>query len=379
MIRKPYHLITILMLIMIGNLAAQNQNPVIDTVYAAQRNGSFLVDIYYKVSDAENDDLVIYGQVSNDSGRTFTVPARSFSGDYGFGIRPGADKHIEWDAGKDFPEQYGQKFRVKLTASDLKWGEIVTIPAGSFWMGDSTGLDDQQPRHNLTLNEYGIAKNTVTNAEYKVFCDMTRRAYPPEGGANQPAVGYFLNYPDYPVVGISWYDAVRYCNWLSEQNGLAACYDTTNWSYNATRNGYHLPTEAQWERAARGNLDRKLYPWGDDPPSNRCNYREYAGEFTNLMPNFSNGRGPLPGGKFLANGWGLNDMAGNVWEWCQDWYLDNYYYQSPAQNPSGPQSGTEKVIRGGAWNKSEAYLPCAVREKKTPATKSYDLGFRIAR
>ena len=136
-------------------------------------------------------------------------------------------------------------------------------------MGDSSGLFDQQPRHDVTLNGYFIAPYAVTNAEYKIFCDMTGHSFPSEGGNSQPPQGYLVNYPEYPVVGISWYDAVRYCNWLSEKKGYSACYDTTNWSYDPTKNGYHLPTEAQWERAARGNLDKKKYPWGDVDPGTR--------------------------------------------------------------------------------------------------------------
>ena len=358
---------------------AQNSNPVIGTVSVQQRTGTFLIDISYDVTDLDGDPLIIYVQVSNDSGKTFTVPASTFTGDYGFNIVPGIDKLITWDAGFDYPEHYSESFRVKLIASDLNFGNVLSIPSGVFSMGDSSGLFDQQPRHDVTLNEFFIASYVITNAEYKIFCDLSRHLYPPEGGTSQPPRGYFINYPSYPVVGVSWYDAVKYCNWLSEKKGYSACYDTSNWSYNPAKNGYHLPSEAQWEKAARGGLDKKKYPWGDEDPGTRCNYQSYQGLLVNEMANFSNDRGTVAVGQFQPNGFALYDMAGNVLEWCNDWYQEDYYSGSPAENPMGPLQGIEKVIRGGAWNRSEAYLQCAFRDKKTPATQRYDIGFRIVK
>lgn len=380
MLKRNVIIILFLCLSMANLVSAQNNNPVVDTVQVKQREGTYLVDIQYVVQDFESDPLIVYIQVSNDGGNTFTVPVNTLTGDYGFNISPGPDTlHITWDAGQDFPEQYGENFQVKLIASDLDPGNVSSIASGTFSMGDSSGLFDQQPRHDVTLNNYFISPYTVTNAEYKIFCDITGRLYPSEGGNSQPPQGYFINYPEYPVVGISWYDAVRYCNWLSVKKGYTACYDTTNWSYNPATNGYHLPTEAQWERAARGNLDKKKYPWGDEDPGTRCNYQSYQGILEDEMANFSNNRGTLPGGKFQPNGLMLYDMAGNVLEWCNDWYQEDYYSLSPLENPFGPDSGFEKVIRGGAWNRSETYLECAFRDKKSPTTKRYDIGFRIAR
>jgi len=183
---------------------------------------------------------------------------------------------------------------VKLIASDLNLGQVQSIITGTFAMGDSSGLFDQQPRHDVTLTEYNISPYEVTNAEYKIFCDMTGRSYPPEGGNSQPPAGYFTSYPDYPVVAISWYDATMYCNWLSEQKGYSACYDTSNWSYDPAENGFHLPTEAQWERASRGGLERMTYPWGVGDPGTRCNYQSYQGLLVDQMADFSNGRGTSP-------------------------------------------------------------------------------------
>jgi formylglycine-generating enzyme required for sulfatase activity len=382
--RRKYSIGFLLGILLIINSAiAQNYDPVIDTVHVAQVAGSFLVDINYTVTDTDNDPLIIYFHVSRDSGKTYTVPARTFTGEYGFDIEPGVDKHIMWDAGADFPEEFGTKFRVKLTASDLNLSKIVTALSDTFSMGDKGGTNDQRPQHDVFLNEYSIAPYTVTNAEFKIFCDMTNRSYPPEGGANEPFQGYFLNYPNYPVVMVSWFETVRYCNWLSIQKGYSACYDTTNWSFDPSKNGYHLPTEAQWERAARGNLANMPYPWGDDPPENRCNYFEYDGNLNSIMAKFADNKGTLPTGQFPPNGLVLYDMAGNVWEWCNDWYLDNYYsqppYPAPTENPYGPDSGDKKVVRGGSWNSSLFYIRCATRDSKSPTTKNYETGFRIAR
>ncbi len=380
MMKKNIIIILFLCFLMNNRIFSQNSNPVVDTVHVKQREGTFLVDIQYVVHDSEGDPLIVYIQVSNDSGKTFDVPVNTFTGDYGFNISPGSDTlHLTWDAGEDFPEQYGENFQVKLIASDLNLGNVDFIASGTFSMGDSSGLFDQQPMHDITLNEYFISAYTVTNAQYKIFCDLTGHSYPQEGGNNQPPQDYLVNYPEYPVVGISWYDAIKYCNWLSEKKGYTACYDTTNWSYDPTKDGYHLPTEAQWERAARGNLDKKKYPWGDEEPGTRCNYQSYQGILEGEMANFSDNRGTLPVGKFQPNGLMLYDMAGNVWEWCNDWYQKNYYQSSPDENPLGPETGSEKVIRGGAWNTSESYLGCATRYSFRQNEKSYDIGFRIAR
>lgn len=379
MIRKFILLILLFLCIYYNQGFAQNSDPIIGNVNVQQRAGTFLVDIDFDVDDIEDDPLIIYVQVSDDSGKSFTVPAKTFTGDYGFDIIRGVDKRITWDAGEDYPEQYGENFQVKVIASDINLAQVKSIIAGTFSMGDSTGLFDQQPRHAVTLTEYNISPYEVTNAEYKIFCDMTAHSYPPEGGNSQPPSGYFTSYPDYPVVAVSWYDAIRYCNWLSEQKGYSACYDTTNWSYDPSKNGFHLPTEAQWERAARGALERLTYPWGEGDPGTRCNYQFYQGLLVDEMADFSNGRGTLAVGKFNSNGFELYDMAGNILEWCNDWYQDDYYGQSPAEDPLGPDSGFERVIRGGAWNRSETYLQCAFRDKKTPNTKRFDIGFRIVR
>ena len=222
--------------------------------------------------------------------------------------------------------------------------------------------------------------HAVSNEEYKLFCDDTNRNYPQEGESYQAPIGYFLNFRNYPVVGVSWYDALSFCNWLSEKDNLESCYDLSNWTFDSNKNGYHLPTEAQWEKAARGALSQKIYPWGDAPAGNRCNYSGYTGALQEMMPNLDGqGRGTLPIDSLITNYYNLFNIVGNVWEWCNDWYQENYYNQSPSENPQGPTSSDFKVLRGGAWNTAETKLHCAVRYSRVPDTKRYDIGFRIAK
>ncbi len=356
---------------------SQNRVPVIDNVSVRQNMENLNVEIDYTAFDLDNDTLIVLVKMSQDGGTTFTVPAVTFTGDYGLGITSGT-RSIIWDAVADYPNQYGNNFRVKLIVSDAKINKMVVIPQGTYSMGE--GVADDGPVHDVTLDLFHICPHVVTNEEYKLFCEMTNRAAPPEGGANQAPIGYFINYGDYPVVSVSWYDAVLYCNWLSELAGLELCYNTTTWAYDSTKNGYHLPTEAQWEKASRGGLVQKIYPWGDEEPANRCNYNGYAGDLVSLMPDFLNDRGPLPVDSLNVNGYGLLNAVGNVWEWCNDWYSYDYYANSPQTNPLGPETGSEKVIRGGAWDSEPTRLHCAYRQQRfSPSTKKYNIGFRIAR
>lgn len=362
--------------IMVTQLAAQGMKPIIDTLFVKQNTSTKLVEINYTVFDLDQDTMFVWPRVSDDGGQHFRIPVKTLSGDYGFGILSG-DHTIFWNAFQDYPEHYGENFIVKLWVSDNKISDVRTIPAGSFQMGMAGGIDNLL--HTVTLDSFWISPHEVTNDEYRLFCELTDHPFPQEGGALQAPQGYFLNFPNYPVVGVSWWDAIAYCNWLSKVAGLEPCYNLETGSYDSTKNGFHLPTEAQWEKAARGGLNQMLYPWGNDSPVNRSNYNGYSGYLLSLMADFGNGRGTLPADSLGENGYGLKNMAGNVWEWCNDWYDRNYYSNSPNKNPLGPDSGTEKVVRGGAWNSSEIYIQCAFRERFAPEITRYDIGFRIAR
>ena len=212
----------------------------------------------------------------------------------------------------------------------------VQIPAGYFLMGDSR--DKNAPVHKVYLDSYWVDTREITNAQYREFVTGTGHAAPRYWGEAK------YNDPNQPVVGVSWHDANAYCSWK----------------------GKRLPTEAEWERAARGAQSR-LYPWGDRFEVTRTNTRE------------TRNRRPMPVGTFPegASSEGLLDMSGNVWEWCWDWFDDGYYRVSPLNNPTGPEAGKKRAIRGGGW--SAPHIHMARRRGEKPDKTYPSLGFRCAR
>jgi formylglycine-generating enzyme required for sulfatase activity len=223
--------------------------------------------------------------------------------------------------------------------------ELVDIPAGWFEQGWTGGLPDAGPPRRVWIDAIAIGRGPVTNAEYAAFRRATGAAAPPFWDDAR------LAHPGQPVVGVSWDEAVAFCAWLSRESGRP----------------HRLPTEAEWERAARGGLDGARYPWGDDPP-NRW---------------FGDARGPLPGppsvGRPPANGYGLTDLSGAVHEWCLDWYAPDAYRSGPVRNPRGPATGTRRVSRGGAWRHQVPWSPVAHRSSLPPHLRYSDYGFRVVR
>lgn len=221
---------------------------------------------------------------------------------------------------------------------------MVRIPAGPFTMGSELGNDNERPTRSVLLTEFLIDKYEVTNRQYRQFCDATGRKYPDDPGL-PGFVSYFEDCPDYPVVNISWEDAKAYCDWV----------------------GRRLPTEAEWEKAARGG-DARKYPWGDDEPDgSRC---VFAGVSKRPEKVGSRPAGMSP--------YGCLDMAGNVFEWCSDWYDVNYYRQAATSNPVGPDSGAHRVLRGGCWGFVAWFTRCANRHWALPVYVDPHVGFRCA-
>jgi len=190
-----------------------------------------------------------------------------------------------------------------------------------------------------------------------------------------------------PMVEVSWYGAAAYCNWRSQQLGKQACYDSsTLLPIYPLRNGVRLATEAEWEYAARGGLSGKRFPWGDTITHSRANYysrTDYSYDVSptrGYHPTWNDGVYPYtsPAGSFAANNYGLYDMAGNVWEWCNDWYSSSYYSSSPSSNPTGPSSGRYRVVRGGSWLITRA-VSCraATRDFYWPFNRYNYFGFRV--
>jgi len=218
---------------------------------------------------------------------------------------------------------------------------MVLIPAGEFQMGSNDGEDDEKPVHTVYLDAFYMDVYEVTNAQYKKFTDATGRA---SGFWDDPD----LNAPNNPIAGVYWNDAKAYADWAVKR----------------------LPTEAEWEKSARGGLVGKKYPWGDDISHDNANYSGVERKDQWIKA--------APVGSFTPNGYGLYDMAGNVSEWCADWYDRNYYANSSAQNPIGPTSGSYRVYRGGSWHYADNDLRVAHRHSSEPTSFGPSLGFRCA-
>ncbi len=268
----------------------------------------------------------------------------------------------------------------------MEVGEMALIPAGSFRMGDDEGSIDERPGHTVYVDAFYMDVCEVTNAHYKAFCDATGHAHPPTSGSewyDHVPTSYLTDYPTYPVACVSWYDAVRYCSWRSRQEGLDECYNEDTWECDFTKKGYRLPTEAEWEKATRGSLEGKRYPWGNEDPYGRANYGadNNIGEYRSDMIDFGykNKRGPTPIGSYDPNVYGLSDMAGNLWEWCNDWYDSGYYSKSPENNPTGSETGSYRVVRGGSWLYDPGDFQCAERLSKNPSVTYNIFGFRCVR
>ncbi len=213
-------------------------------------------------------------------------------------------------------------------------------------MGSEDAADNEKPVHRVWVDQFWLGKFPTTHGQYKIFLEETGSPAPPFWSDEM-----FSN-PNNPVVGTSWYDAVAYCDWLSERTGYR----------------FRLPTEAEWERAARGQSEGKKYPWGDKPPWERPfpGYDEKTG-------------GPDGVGVNEPNDFGLYDMSEGVHEWCSDYYDPNYYENSPERNPQGPASGQRRVSRGGSWRHRVKFSRCAARSSLNPSFKYADYGFRVAR
>jgi formylglycine-generating enzyme required for sulfatase activity len=216
-------------------------------------------------------------------------------------------------------------------------------------MGQADGRDEERPVHPVSVDPFYLSCYQVTNAEYDAFRQATGREM-----AHFRSQSLF-GCPTQPGVGVSWFDAAAYCDWLSELRGRGL-----------RGRGFRLPTEAEWEWAARGGLEGKLYPWGDEPIFERENYQARWREK------------PEPVGTSRPNGYGLYDMCENVHEWCADWYDPDYYAVSPEHNPTGPETGTRKASRGGAWRHHLKIARCAARSSIPPEFHYADYGFRVA-
>ena len=212
-------------------------------------------------------------------------------------------------------------------------------------MGWETGLPGEGPRHPVWVDSFAIATTPVTNEEYAGFLLATMGSAP--AFWRDPR----FSDPRQPVVGVSWHEAAAYCEWRTVESGET----------------HRLPTEAEWEKAARGGLNGARYPWGDEPAQ-----VVFPAVALPLDRSPEVGFGP-------PNGLGLTDLSGSCHEWCLDWYAEEYYRESPNRNPTGPITGARRVSRGGAWRHQNPWSPVAHRSSLPPHLRYSDYGFRVVR
>lgn len=231
--------------------------------------------------------------------------------------------------------------QIRELQKELDLKKMVKIPAGEFPMGGDSGQPHEQPVHTVYLHAYWIDRYEVTNREYKRFIDAAGHPHPDywDGEVYPPGKAH------HPVVMVNWEDARAYARWV----------------------GKRLPTEAEWEKAARGT-DRRIYPWGDEFEQHRVNCGK---DVLDTMP-----VGSYPDG---VSPYGLHDMAGNVGEWVEDWYGESYYEGSPRQNPTGPETGIYRVVRGGVFNDYPSGVRCTARFPAFHTSRLMNVGFRCVK
>jgi sulfatase modifying factor 1 len=346
------------------------------------------------------------------------------------------DAANDWCEGADVL-QSGSVTPEGLSGLLKQWGngnrvpeDMVPIPAGTFQMGDSKneGESDGLPVHTVTMDSFAMGKYEITNGQYCAFLNSaylsqlkvvdgvvystsdTDNSYPYCSTSSAP-IGS-PNYGEYsqvafsnntfsvrtksgrdmindPMVMVSWYGAVAYCNWRSQQEGKQICYnDFVNWDWpcDFSKKGYRLATEAEWEYAARGGRSGNRFPWGDTITHSQANYYSDSSDSYDTSP--TRGYHPTwsidgimpytsPVGSFPANGYGLYDMAGNTWEWCNDWYSETYYSSNPQTNPSGPTTGDYRVYRGGGYSSRSGRCCVSIRRYNDPGLRFHINGFRL--
>jgi formylglycine-generating enzyme len=296
--------------------------------------------------------------------------------------------------------------------------DMVAIPAGTLQMGDSIGdgYSSELPVHTVSVDAFAIGKYEITNEQ---FCAFLKSAYPSQlkvvsgvvYSTSDTGNSYFYcdtttsssysqivfsnntfsvrtksgrDMTNDPMVRVSWYGSVAYCNWRSQQESKQICYNLSTWTCDISKKGCRLATEAEWEYAARGGRSGSRFPWGDTITHSQANYYGSSSYSYDTSPTHgyhptwsSDGLMPYtsPVGSFPANGYGLCDMAGNVWEWCHDWYGN--YGSGSQTNPTGPGTGSYRVIRGGGWDGSSGDCRVLGRNYGGLSGRDFCLGFRV--
>jgi formylglycine-generating enzyme required for sulfatase activity len=347
--------------------------------------------------DLVGEGVTIEVALSDDSGASDTVAALSLSGDLGPSIVNGTDKRILCDVGAERSGFTSDTMRFQLIASEgasvsLPSGSFALIPAGSFVMGDafSEGNSNERPVHSVNVLSFYMGKHEVT---WSLWLEV--RDWAVSNGYSELSGVGCGKADTHPVHTVSWCDVVKWCNAASERAGLEPVYYVSQFGavfrggevgslyIDYKKQGYRLPTEAEFEKAARGGLCGKRFPWGDTISHANANYCAsasygYDASSGGYHSTFNDGDGGCtsPVGSFAANGYGLYDIAGNVYEWCNDWYGS---YSSTQQDDSArPTSGANRVLRGGGWYYYATLCRVAYRYSGDPGVGSSRFGFRLA-
>jgi formylglycine-generating enzyme required for sulfatase activity len=368
--------------------------PSVTNVKFVQQPGTKLVSVSYDLAGGTCSVSLL---VSNDNGATFNVPVKSVTGAVGNGVNSGTGKQIIWDAGTDWAGQFSNQIKIRVRAWDLTGtvGTFAPIPGGTYQMGNLIGDSDiiNAGTVTVTLSPYYMAVYHTTKEQWDSV-----RTWATSNGYTDLAAGA-AKAANHPVHTVQWYDVVKWANAASEREGLTPCYKvggtvyragsddsvTCNWS----ANGYRLPTEAEWEVAARGALVGKRFPWGDTISQSQANYAavgegpnavsyDLSGYLNTFHPTFKVDPQPYtsPVGSFAANGYGLYDMSGNLRQWCWDWFGNPY---EGGVNPTGVASGNNRVLRGGRWSFGANDARIARREGEPPSFGFIHTGFHLAR
>jgi formylglycine-generating enzyme required for sulfatase activity len=385
---------------------AQGTQLLVTNVQAQQRQFTATWDVTYDLETVGDIAVTVSLFLSTDSGATYPNLCATVSGDVGAGVLPGTGKHIVWDAGTDFPGFSSMTCRLRVTADDAaNLDDFVYVVPGTFMMGSPTTellRSTNETQHQVTLT-HGIYVQTteVTNQQYR---DMAQWAYNNghvtatstylyDNLDGSPQIlknlgsGYEMTFsagvfscinPTHPVKYVTWYGSVAYCDWLSLQQSLPRAYSHSTWQCNSgnpyTATGYRLPTEAEWEYACRAGTQTPFNTGSCLDAGTEANYYgnyPYTGCPTGPYVGWT-----VPVGNYPANAFGLYDMHGNLFEWCNDWYGT---YGGTVTDPVGLGAGSYRVVRGGYWDIVARGCRSAARGSDYPSSAYGSMGFRPVR